>query len=174
MSTRLHLLKDDLYRIACLVVDFVWNGYSRLSRFPYDVRTETGKVENAHSWEMFYQTVYFNWTILLHETTLFQELCTPILARNHTFPINVCPTCTKPYFSANTPKAARVDTWTTSEICPPSWSRTQRTQGRNIPFRVTPHSDFSDLGEYETVNTRARIQGNQATMYGRPALNPQQ
>ena len=36
-------------------------------------------------------------------------MCVP-LARNRVFLRNVCPSCTKPYFSAKAPKSARVDT----------------------------------------------------------------
>ncbi len=90
---------------------------------------------------------------LLHETILFREMCAP-LARNHTFSINVCPSCTKAYFfdkcvpllhettlfCKKTPKAARVDTWTTLEICPPPGPNAPRDE--ISPFRGTPHSDI--------------------------------
>ena len=40
----------------------------------------------------------------------------------------MCPSCTKPYFSAKTPKAARVDTWTTLEIWPPPGPNARRDE----------------------------------------------
>jgi len=88
---------------------------------------------------------------LLHETTLFQEMCAPP-ARSHTFPRNVCPSCTKPHFSdkcvpllhetilfcKNT--EIRTRGYVNNSRNLPT-SRTKRTQGRNIPFEGTPHSD---------------------------------
>ena len=76
------------------------------------------------------------------------------LARNHAFSINVCPSCTKPHFSEkcvpllhetilfckNT--EIRTRGYVNNSRNLPT-SRTQRTQGRNIPFEGTPHSDFT-------------------------------
>ncbi len=76
------------------------------------------------------------------------------LARNHTFPRNVCPSCTKPHFSdkcvpllhetilfcKNTESRTRGYVNNSRNL---PTSRTKRTQGRNIPFEGTPHSDFT-------------------------------
>ncbi len=90
---------------------------------------------------------------LLHETILFQELCGP-LARNHTSPRNVCPSCAEPHFSKKCVPLLHETTLfcKNTEIRTRGYmnnsrnlptSRTQRTQGRNIPFEGTPHSDFT-------------------------------
>ncbi len=85
------------------------------------------------------------------ETTLFQEMCAR-LARNHTFPRNGCPSYTKPHFfkkcvpllhettlfCKNTESRTRGYVNNSRNL---PTSRTQRTQGRNIPFGGTPHSD---------------------------------
>ena len=88
---------------------------------------------------------------LFHEAILFQEMCAP-LARNHTVSLNVCPSCTKPHFfekcvplldetilfCKNTESRTRGYVNNSRNL---PTSRTQRTQGRNIPFGGTPHSD---------------------------------
>ncbi len=90
---------------------------------------------------------------LWHETILFQELRAP-LARNHTCSINARPSCTKPHFfnkcvpllhettlfCKNTESRTRGYVNNSRNL---PTSRTQRTQGRNIPFEGTPHSDNS-------------------------------
>ena len=43
-------------------------------------------------------------------------------------------------FLQKTPNAARVDTWTTLEICPPPGPNAPKDE--ISPFRGTPHSDF--------------------------------
>ncbi len=56
---------------------FLWNGYSRLSRFPYDFRTEIGKIKNTHSWKNVLHNIN---TQLQHQHTT--------LTSTHSFNIN--------------------------------------------------------------------------------------
>ena len=104
--------------------------------------------------------LYLKSSISEQNTKLFQEMCAP-LTRNHTFSRNVCPSCTKPYFSE---KCVPLLHETTLFRCVPllhetilfcknteirtrgyvnnsrnlPTSRTQRTQGRNIPVQGNP------------------------------------
>ncbi len=85
---------------------------------------------------------------VLHETTLFREMGAP-LTRNHTFSRNVCPSCTKPYlFEKCVPlwhetilfcknSESRTRGYVNNSRNLPT-SRTQRTQGRNIPVQGNP------------------------------------
>ena len=78
---------------------------------------------------------------LLHET-FFREMCAP-LVRNHTF----CEKCVPPLhqtllFCKNT--EIRTRGYVNNSRNLPT-SRTKRTQGRNIPFEGTPHSDVRNV-----------------------------
>ncbi len=48
------------------------------------------------------------------------------------------------------PKAARVDTWTTLEICPPPGPNARRDE--ISPFRGTPHSDIRFSPQFSIVD----------------------
>ena len=89
---------------------------------------------------------------LLYETTFYPEMCPP-LARKHTFSRNVCPSCTKSHFFAKCVPLShetallrknaesRTRGYVNNFRNLPT-SRTQRTQGRNIPFGGTPDFDI--------------------------------
>ncbi len=90
-------------------------------------------------------------------------MCAP-LARNHTFSRNVCPSYTKPYFSKKCVpllhetilfcKSTEIRTrgYVNNSRNLPT-SRTQRTQGRNIPVQENPSLRYTDFSFFVFLST---------------------
>ncbi len=80
----------------------------------------------------------FNFEIVNFEILKLYICVCPSCTKPCFFSRNVCPSYTKPYFSAKTPKSARVDTWTTLEICPPPGPNARRDEISRSGEPLTP------------------------------------
>ena len=89
--------------------------------------------------------LFDKWVPLLHEATLFQEMCAP-LARN-IFSRNVCPSCTKPHFLRKmcAPLAPN-PTFLQKHRNPHAWIREQLSKSAHLPDQTHARTKYPVRG----------------------------